>query len=377
MALSISAALLIQSLYRLHQEKLGFSPKGAMTFWTPASLERRGKPEEFRKFYAAVMDRLRAMPGVRSVAAVNTLPLTGPNNFPTQREGHPEQSIGGMEIRAVTPDYFRTIGTRVLRGRAFTEEDKAGAAPVMLVSESLAARWWGRANPIGDHVVIGLFQGQRLTDDSPREVVGVVEDTKRLNLKEPFQPTVYVPAVQWTPGNISWVLRGDFGPGFADELRQAIKEIDPRQRVERIQTLEAAVASSTADSRFDAWLFGLFATLALALTSIGIYGMLSFSVARQTHEIGTRIALGATPARVLRLVLKQGAAPVAIGMIAGVAAAFALTRPLSNLLFHVRPTDWPPYAVVPSLVMAIGILASYLPAHRAARVDPLIALRSE
>ena len=204
-----------------------------------------------------------------------------------------------------------------------------------------------------------------------------MEDAKRLSLKEPSPPTVYVPLAQWEPAGVSGALRGDFSPVFADELRQAIKEIDPRQRVERVRTMEAAIASSTADSRFDAWLFGLFATLALALTTIGIYGMLAFSVARRTHEIGTRIALGATPARVLRLVLKQGATPVAFGLVAGVAGALGLTRLLSNLLFHVYPTDWPAYAAVLALVLAVGALASVLPARRAMKVDPLIALRSE
>ena len=376
-ALSISAALLVQSLYRLHQERLGFSPKGLMTFWTPTAVERRGKPEELRRFNAVLLDRLRNLPSVRSAAAVNMLPLVGPNNFPTQREGHPEQSIGGMEIRAVTPDYFQTMGTHVLYGRAFTEEDKEGSAPVILVSKSVAARWWGQVSPIGDRVVIGLFQGRSFGNDPPRQVVGLVEDAKRLSLKEPSPPTVYVPLAQWEPAGVSWALRGDFSPVFANELRQAIKEIDPRQRVERVRTMEAAIASSTADSRFDAWLFGLFATLALALTTIGIYGMLAFSVARRTHEIGTRIALGATPARVLRLVLKQGATPVAFGLVAGVAGALGLTRLLSNLLFHVYPTDWPAYAAVLALVLAVGALASVLPARRAMKVDPLIALRSE
>jgi putative ABC transport system permease protein len=147
--------------------------------------------------------------------------------------------------------------------------------------------------------------------------------------------------------------------------------------VARIRTLEAAVASSTADSRFDAWLFGLFAAVALALTAVGIHGMLSFSVARRTSEIGTRIALGATHARVLEVVLKQGVTPLVFGLMAGLAGALAVTRPLSSLLFGVHPTYWPPYLAVPALVLAVGVLASYLPAHRATKVDPLIALRSE
>jgi hypothetical protein len=180
-----------------------------MTFWTPTALGRRGKPQELKQFNAALLDRLRRLPGVRSAATANMLPLIGPNNFPTQREGHPEQTIGGMEIRAVTPEYFQTIGTRVLRGRAFTEEDKDGSAPVILVSESVAACWWGDASPIGDRVVIGLFQGRSLGNDPPRQVVGVVEDAQRMSLKEPSPPAVYVPLDQWGRGDMYWVLRGD------------------------------------------------------------------------------------------------------------------------------------------------------------------------
>jgi putative ABC transport system permease protein len=376
--LLVSATLLIQSLYRLHQEKLGFSPKGVMTFFTPASLERRGRPEEFRRFYSAMIDRLRKMPGVTRVAAVNTLPLTGPNNFPTQREGHPEQSIGGMEIRAVTPDYFLTVGTRVLQGRAFTDQDREVGEPVILVSESVARRWWGQATPIGDRIIIGMYQGRALGEPQTFRVVGVVEDSMRVRrLKDSFAATVYVPAAQWTSGNINWVLRGDFSPGFVNELKQAVKEIDPRQRVERVQTMEKLVASNTADSRFDAWLFGVFAGVALALTAIGIYGMLSFTVARRTSEIGTRMALGASPAHVLRLVLNQGARPVAIGLAAGLAGAVALTRELASLLFGVQPNNLASYVATSALVLGIGLLASYLPALRATRIDPLAALRSE
>jgi putative ABC transport system permease protein len=283
-----------------------------------------------------------------------------------------------MEIRAVTPDYFLTVGTRVLQGRAFTDEDREVGEPVILVSEAVARRWWGQASPIGDRIMIGMYQGRAVGEPQTFRVVGMVEDSMRVRrLKDSFAATVYVPAAQWTSGNINWVLRGDFSPGFVNELKQAVKEIDPRQRVERVQTMEKLVASNTADSRFDAWLFGVFAGVALALTAIGIYGMLSFTVARRTSEIGTRMALGASSAHVLRLVLNQGARPVAIGLAAGLAGAVALTRALASLLFGVQPNDLASYVATSALVLGIGLLASYLPALRATRIDPLAALRSE
>jgi putative ABC transport system permease protein len=375
--LSICAVLLIETLYLLNREPLGFSPKGVVTFWTPVSRERRGKPEELQRFNAALLERLRALPGVQRAAAVSTLPLTGPGNFPTQREGHPEQSIGGMEIRRVTPEYFEAMGARILRGRAFTNDDKRGSAPVILVSQSVARRWWGKTNPIGDRVIIGMFQGKRLAEDPPREIVGVVEDAQRFNLKVPFRPSVYVPAAQWDSEGMNWVLRGSFSQDFAKQLRQAVNEIDPRQRVERVKTMEDMVASTTADSRFDAWVFGIFAGLALVLVAVGIYGLLEFSIARRTNEIGTRMALGASPRQVLRLALRQGLAPVVFGLIGGLAGALAAARLLESLLFKVRSSNPWSYVFVSALALSVGLLASIIPARRAANVDPLTALRSE
>ncbi|HEY6342266.1 MAG TPA: ABC transporter permease [Bryobacteraceae bacterium] len=375
--LSISAALLIESLYRLNREPLGFSPKGLVTFWTPVSRERRGKPEELQRFNAALLERLRALPGVQRAAAVSTLPFTGPGNFPTQREGHPEQSVGGMEIRRVTPEYFEAMGARILRGRGFSNDDNRGAAPVILVSQSVATLWWGNASPVGDRVVIGMFQGKRLSEDPPRAIVGVVEDAKRLNLKEAFRPTVYVPAVQWDSEGMNWVLRGNFSRDFVEQLRRAVNDIDPRQRVERVKTMDEMISSTTADSRFDAWVFGIFAGVALALMAVGIYGLLEFSIARQTNEIGTRMALGASPRQVLRQALRQGLAPVVFGLIAGLAGALAAARLLESLLFKVRPSNPWSYVFVSALALWVGLLASIIPARRAAAVDPLTALRSE
>jgi len=378
--LLVSAALLIQTLYRLHQQELGFTPQGVMTFLTPVSTERQNDAA-IHSFEAALLERLKGLPGVRSAAEVNALPLLGWNNFPTEREGHPDQSIGGMEIRRVSSEYFATMGVHIIRGRPFYADDRETSPPVMLVSETLARQWWGQGDPIGDKVVIGRYKGKDMGKQGTSpvfEVVGVVADTRRRDMKEAPRATVYISAEQSTIAlAMNWVLRGNFSPRFAQQLRQAVADIDPRQRVERIQTMEDIVASSTATSRFDAWLFGIFAGVALLLTAAGIYGLLAFSVARRTREIGMRMALGAGRARVIRLILGQGLGLIAIGLVAGLAGAAAVARSLSSLLFNVRPADPFSYLVVAVLLLAVGLLASYLPARRAARVDPMVALRSE
>jgi putative ABC transport system permease protein len=306
---------------------------------------------------------------VESAAAINTLPLDGHNNFPSYPEGRPEQAIGGTEVRAVTPGYFATMRVPVLRGRDLANTDSGTAALAIIVGEGLAKRWWPQGDSVGRHVHIG---------DASFEVVGVVGDTRRTDLQEPFSPTVYLAPAQYDyTGGMHWVLRGTFSAGFGDLLQQAIRQIDPRQRVLQIRAMDDIVASRTADSRFDAWIFGGFALLALLLTGIGLYGLVSFAVSSRIGEIGTRMALGASSTQVVRLVLWQGFLPVAAGLIAGIAAAFLLTRTLSSLLFQVRPADLSSYVAVAVVLPAILILASYFPARRATRIDPLAALRSE
>jgi putative ABC transport system permease protein len=379
--LLVAAALTIQSLYRMHQQQLGFAPHGLITFWTPPTPARGRNPIALASFNAALLDRLRSLPGVQKVSATNVLPLTGRNNFPVERAGHPDQSIGGMEVRMVMPGYFEAMGIPILHGRAFDIHDSSLSPPVILVNETVARRWWRRDNPLGDRVIPCRFQGKDLDGckDSPREVVGVVGDTKHESLTAPPQPTVYLPVAQepWYTGGMAWVVAGNLPPTFAEQVRRAIAEMDSHQRVTRFRTMDEIVASTTADSRFDAWLFGGFAALALILTAIGIYGLLSFTVARRTSEFGTRMALGASRGDVLRLVLQQGIGLTAMGLAIGLAGALALARSLSSLLFGVGATNPFSFAVVSAVLLGVGVLASYIPARRATRTDPTVALRCE
>jgi putative ABC transport system permease protein len=315
------------------------------------------------------------------LAAVNTLPLTGPHNYPAQEEGRPDHSIGAMDGFIVTSDYLSTMGTPVVRGRNFNDRDTATSTPVILVSEEVARQWWPNENPLGHRVVWGLYKGKPAAGsaDVPREVVGVVADTKGQSFKGTPRPTVYMLAAQtaWYDEGMNWVLRADLTPEIAGRVRLAIADFDPRLRVQRMRTMEEIVSSTTANSRFDAWLFGAFAALALLLTAIGVYGLLSFSVARRTAEIGTRMALGAGRGDVLRMVLRQGVGLVAVGLVVGLAGAVLVTRSLEGLLFGVKPTDPLSFAAVAVLLLAVGLAASYFPARRAMKVDPLVALRYE
>jgi putative ABC transport system permease protein len=383
--LLVSAGLLIQSLYRLHQERLGFQPQGVMTFSTPIARDRRRTADDLWRFQNTLFERLQSLPGVTAVAGANVLPLSGWSNLPTQREGHPENSIGGMEVRVVTPTYFETLGIPIRRGRGFQATDGHSAPPVMLVNETVAARWWGSGSPLGDRAVIGMYQGRTFPEvlEGSREVVGVVADAKTAFLKEPAWPTVYIPVAQLGEGmargfgSMVWMVRGNLHGDFARELRRAITDFDPRQRLTAIRPMDELVAATTASSRFDAYLFAFLAGLAMLLTAIGLYGVLSFSVARRTNEIGTRMALGATRGDVLRMVLRQGLGLIGLGLAIGLAGAFAVTRTLTTLLFGVRPTDPYTFGAVAALLFTVGLVASYIPARRATRVDPMVALRYE
>jgi putative ABC transport system permease protein len=271
------------------------------------------------------------------------------------------------------------MGIPIRKGRPVLDTDTDVSPPVILVNETLARHWWPNGNPLGDRVWIGRFRGRDFGNPTAREVVGVVADTKTAYLKTPPMPTVYFPASQngYTTSSIHWVLRATLSPALASDLRRAILEIEPRQRVLELQTMEDIVAKTTASSRFDAWLFTSLAGLALLLTAIGLYGLLAFSVVRRTNEIGTRMALGASRGAVLRLILRQGAGLVAAGLVLGLAGAFLVTRWLATLLFGIQATDPVTFAGVAAMLLMVGLLASYVPARRATKIDPMAALRYE
>jgi len=374
--LLVGSALLIHSLYQLSLERLGFDPHGLLTFVTP--LERRSSGFDRINFIRSVTGRLEQIPGVVEVGATNLLPLAGSYNIPSERAGQPDQSYGGMEIRAVTPDYFKMLGIPLRRGRTFTAVDRTGVA---MINEALARRWWPGGDAIGDQLVVGLFHGQRVGPDAPheREIVGIVADAKDRHLTSVPVPTVFVPLEQPVAfgSSVAWVVKSGGVSGLTASLRDAVADADPTQRVVQMRTMDDLVSATTATPRFDALLFGILAAAGILSSAVGLYGLLSFVVAGRQQEIGIRIALGAERGQVLAMFLRHGIALTAIGLAVGIGGSLLLTRWLAGLLYHVNVDDPASFLGVALLFLVIGGAASSLPARRAAKVDPASALRAE
>ena len=382
LVLLVGTGLFIESLYRLRHLKLGFDPQGVVTMRTPFSAGRFTKAADVWDFERRVLEHIKGIPGVTLAAAVTAAPLTGANNIPTELEGQPEKSIGGMEYRAISRDYFQAMKIPLLRGRAFLDTDTAGTTPVAIVSEEVARRWWPTGNPLGSRIIVGRYQDKVFpeAEDPSREVVGVVGDVKQYGyLAVPPPPTVYVPAGQLfrVMNSTAWVVRAQVATNLEPDLRAAVASVDPEQHVMAIRPMSEIVSQTVAEPRFEALLLGLFAGLALVLSSIGLYGVISYSVSQRTHEIGIRMALGAERLDVLRRVVGQGMALALIGVGTGLVAAFVLSRFISSLLFEVKASNPTTYVIVSLALTVVALLACYLPARRATKVDPMVALRYE
>jgi putative ABC transport system permease protein len=377
--LLIAAGLLIHSLYHLSRQQLGFDPQRVITFETPFDAARAKNLADRALFAQNMLNRLRAVPGVEYAAASNVIPLVGWGNLPTQREGHDEQSIGGMEVRTVSDDYFNALHIPVLRGRGFSTRDTAVSPPVALINETLARTWYSSGNPLGDRLIIGRFRGHDFLNDAPRDIVGVVADTKT-RLKYKPLPTVFVPLVQaqsLSAAGLTFITRFRNSFVTASDLRRAAASVDPEQRIRQFQTMDDIVAKSTADSRFNTVLFSIFGFGALALAAIGVYGLVSFLVAQRRHEIGTRMALGAMRADILRLFLRQGVTLTVVGLGLGLIGAYTATHFMAGLLFGVQAHDAVTFCLAPLALLLATFIAVLFPAWRAAHSDPMLVLRYE
>jgi predicted permease len=386
--LVVGAGLLLKSFLRLRAVDPGFDPRGVLTF--DASLPDAATPAQAQQFYRALLARLRPLPGVRNVGSIFGLPLTDFGYGITLHEvdgrelsNQEQESSVVPQIRVVTPDFFRTLGIRVLRGRAFTDADREGLAPVAIVSETAARRIWGAQDPLGHHLTLGTRLG--LGEGHPRvggAVVGVVQDVKDVSLARDGRPWVYFVHDQVPVGQMSIVMRTAGDPGsLVNPARAALAAVNPDIPMYHVRTMGEWISNSMTRRRFYASLIGVFAALALGLAGVGVYGVLSQAVGERTREIGLRMALGAAPREVTALVVRQGVAPAAVGIGVGLVLALALTRVLTRflapMLFQVRPADFATYGLVTGFIFAVALLAAWVPARRAARVDPLVALRSE
>lgn len=372
------AGLLIRSLISLEHVNPGFDPHDVITFTTELPDPRYPKPEMAEAFYRQLYERVRALPGVQSVSGVLPLPLSDAViRTSYEIEGRPvaksEEPLA--HIRIIATDYFSVMRIPLMKGRLFAETDRADSPPVILINKALADTMFPGEDPLGKQIKPGFaISGPA----KMREIVGVVGDVKHRALDRPDDPEVYMPEEQMGIGFMSGVVRTSApAASLVPAIREQVASLDKDIPVYDVKSMDDYVAASVAQPRLSSTLLGIFAALALVLAMVGIYGVMSFSVEQRTNEIGIRMTLGAQRADVLRLVLRQGMMIAVIGVALGIAGALATSGMLKSLLFGVRPSDPATLAGVAIVLVACVLAACYIPARRAMRVDPIVALRYE
>jgi predicted permease len=375
------AGLLLRSFAQLRRVDPGFRSEGTLAFRIALPESAYPDDEERIAFYDRLFSRIAALPGVRSVGGVTGLPLTG-NNFTISfevagRPPVPPAEQPSMQTRIASPGYFETMGIPLRRGRRIEARDGATAAQVVVLSEAAVRQYFQDEDPLGRVLKIGLRRGPG-KPGAGGEVVGIVGDVKEHGLQARQPPAVYIPYEQYPTPSLDVVVHTSLDPGsLAAPVEACVRELDPQLPLTRVATLDEVVARSLAEPRFYAILLGAFAATALFLAALGIFGALSYAVSQRSREIGIRVALGAQPAEVLGMVLRHALTLAALGMGIGLAGALALSRAISGMLFGLSPSDPATLGGVAALLAAVALLASYIPARRATRVDPVEALRAE
>jgi len=381
LVLLIGAGLLIKSFSRLMEVHPGFRTAGVLTF--QVTLTGRESAPQIVNFVEQIVERVKALPGVQTAAATDSLPLTDLARIGVAEiEGRPPIDFSQVERGEVTPvsrptvtcDYFHAMGISVKKGRPFTSQDARPPAGSVIVNEAFERHFFPDESAVGKR--IRLMPGP--AEARWQTVVGVVSDVRQSGLSRDVMPHVYSPDLEDMDGAMSFVVRVTGEPaGLISAVRAVVAEVEPNQALHNVMTMEQRLANTTTSRRLNTVLLGSFAAVALLLAVVGIYGVMSYAVTQRTREIGMRMALGARPGSVMRLVMGQGMRVVLIGAGLGLVGALALARVLRNLLFEVAPTDPATFVCVTLLLSAVALLACYVPARRAARIDPMEALRCE
>jgi putative ABC transport system permease protein len=379
LVLLVGAGLLFRTFLELQAVNTGFNPHQVLTMrLNPSGTGFREDPQ-YIAFYQRVKERVRAVPGVDTVGAINTLPLEKGPTFAFRVEGRPPLPIdqwATANYRNVDSDYFRALSIPTLQGRTFGERDNLSAPLVALINQATADRDFAGENPVGKRINFGGVDSNR--QPIWFEIVGVVANVRSLELQEAAPPEVYTAAPQDAFSSMSFVIRTTIEPAaLTAAVRQAAQDVDKAQPVSDIRTMESIVSDAVTQPRFNLILLGIFGGIALLLSASGIYGVMSYTLSQRTHEIGIRMALGAQAGNVLRMVMKQGLRLTLIGIALGLLASLLLTRYLSSLLFGISATDVPTFAFVALFLTGVALVACFVPARRAARTDPMIALRYE
>lgn len=383
LVLLIASGLLLRSFWRLLEVEPGFNAQNVLVarIWLPVpnnpDLDPYRPVSKRLGFAREVLRRASSIPGAQyaAISGGNGVPLVGTHNVGGFIiEGQANDRANLAQTNNVSPDYFRVLGTSLIGGRFFTESDDEKSPAVAIVDETMAKRFWPNESPVGKR----LRFGRRGREDAWITVVGVAGDIKTDGFDQPNQPHVYFPIYQTLGYAMAVYLRTEPRPeSLAQPLRQQVQAVDPNLPIFGVQSLEDIVSDSLGQRRFAMQMLGLFGLVALLLAAIGIYGVMSYTVTQRTHEIGIRLALGAQARDVLKMVVRQGLTLAVIGVVIGLAGSFALTRLMSNLLFGVRATDPLTFALIAILLTIVALLACYLPARRATKVDPLVVLRYE
>jgi predicted permease len=373
MVLLLGSGAMIRTFVSLHAIRPGFEPEGALTF--PVDLydwEKYDGREAVIAVFRELEERVRALPGVEDVGSTSTVPFTsggGSQRYAWDEASEARWNTWGI-VRVVTGDYFRTMGTRLLAGRSFSGPELTEPTASVIIDETLAREAWPNQDPLGKTLIYGRRREQL-------EVVGVVEHANLRWLREDERGTIYRPFATTTRGAMKVVVRGsgDLGSLIAP-IKQEIRALDPGLAIQTVTTLKDLVGNVLAPTRFALMLMSIFAVLALLLAAVGLYGVISYGVGQRTAEIGIRMAFGADRRRIFRLVVGRGAGLIALGTVIGAASTLALSRFLASVVYGVSTTDPVTLVAVALVLLAVGLLASYDPARRAMRVDPVSALRA-